>query len=55
MIERTRTERDTFGKIAVPNERLWEVQTQRSLQNLRISSETQPPEFVHAQALICKD
>lgn len=55
MIESTRMERDKFGKIAVPNERLWGAQTQRSLQNFRISSEKQPPEFIHAPALICTD
>ena len=30
MIESTKMEHDTFGKIAVPNERLWETQTERS-------------------------
>ena len=55
MIENTRMERDTFGKIAAPNERLWEAHTQRSLQNFQISSEAQPPEFIHALALICTD
>jgi len=38
----TRTERDTFGVIAVPADRLWAAQTQRSLEYFRISSERMP-------------
>jgi len=45
---KTRIERDTFGEIEVPADRLWGAQTQRSLQNFRISSERMPPELVHA-------
>ncbi|WJF89523.1 class II fumarate hydratase [Paraburkholderia bonniea] len=52
MTQDTRMERDTFGEIAVPNHRLWGAQTQRSLQNFRISSEKQAPELIHALALI---
>src|ERR1700748_97781 len=47
-----RLEKDTFGEIAVPNARLWGAQTQRSLQNFRISSEKQSPELIHALAVI---
>jgi fumarate hydratase, class II len=52
MTEEIRMERDTFGEIAVPNARLWGAQTQRSLQNFRISTEKQSPEMIHALALI---
>ncbi|MDQ7981843.1 class II fumarate hydratase [Paraburkholderia sp. SARCC-3016] len=52
MTEDVRMERDTFGEIAVPNDRLWGAQTQRSLQNFRISSEKQSPELIHALAVI---
>jgi fumarate hydratase class II len=45
-------ERDTFGDIAVPNERLWGAQTQRSLQNFKISTEKQSPELIAALAVI---
>jgi fumarate hydratase class II len=45
-------ERDTFGEIAVPNARLWGAQTQRSLQNFRISTEKQAPELITALAVI---
>src|SRR5256885_491420 len=48
----TRTERDTFGPIEVPAERLWGAQTQRSLQNFRISGERMPLELIHALALV---
>ncbi|NKJ50777.1 fumarate hydratase, class II [Burkholderia sp. SG-MS1] len=52
MTEDVRMERDTFGEIAVPNARLWGAQTQRSLQNFRISTETQSPELITALAVI---
>jgi fumarate hydratase class II len=43
-----RTERDTFGPIDVPAERLWGAQTQRSLQYFAISTERMPGELVAA-------
>ena len=52
MTEDVRMERDTFGEIAVPNARLWGAQTQRSLQNFRISTEKQSPELITALAII---
>jgi fumarate hydratase class II len=48
----TRSERDTFGPIAVPADRLWGAQTQRALQNFDISGERQPPELIRALAQI---
>ncbi|PTB18531.1 class II fumarate hydratase [Trinickia symbiotica] len=45
-------ERDTFGEIAVPSARLWGAQTQRSLQNFKISTEKQSPEIITALALV---
>mgnify|MGYP000676897083 CR=1 FL=1 len=47
-----RLEHDTFGPIAVPAERLWGAQTQRSLEHFAISSETMPPELIRALALV---
>ncbi len=44
----TRTERDTFGPIEVPADRLWGAQTQRSLLNFDISGELQPREIIRA-------
>ena len=42
----TRIERDTFGPIEVPADKLWGAQTQRSLQNFKISGEQQPREII---------
>lgn len=47
-----RLERDTFGEIAVPAARLWGAQTQRSLENFKISQEKQSPELIRALAVI---
>jgi fumarate hydratase class II len=46
----SRTERDTFGPIEVPAERLWGAQTQRSREFFSISTERMPPELVNALA-----
>jgi fumarate hydratase class II len=47
-----RIERDTFGEIEVPDQALWGAQTQRSLQNFRISGERQSKELIHALAQV---
>jgi hypothetical protein len=47
----TRIETDSFGPIAVPGDRLWGAQTQRSLQNFRIGGERMPLEVIHAFGL----
>ena len=47
-----RIERDTFGPIDVPADRLWGAQTQRSLQNFDISGERQPREIIKALAQV---
>ena len=44
----TRQEKDTFGLIDVPANKLWGAQTQRSLQNFDISGEQQPREIIAA-------
>ncbi len=44
----TREERDSFGPIGVPADRLWGAQTQRSLQYFAVSTEKMPPELIHA-------
>ncbi|WP_332744436.1 class II fumarate hydratase [Hydrogenophaga sp.] len=49
---KTRIERDTMGEVAVPTERLWGAQTQRSLQNFDISGERQPRELIRALAQV---
>lgn len=50
----TRIEKDTFGPIAVPADRLWGAQTQRSLQNFAISGEQQPREMIAALVQVKK-
>lgn len=47
-----RMERDSLGEIAVPADRLWGAQTQRSLHHFNISGERQPIEIIHALARI---
>ena len=48
----TRIERDTFGPIEVPADKLWGAQTQRSLLNFDISGEQQPREMIRALAQV---
>lgn len=50
--QQTRTEKDTFGPIEVPADKLWGAQTQRSLQNFDISGEKQPREVIKALAQV---
>src|SRR5262244_1730572 len=45
-----RIEKDSFGPIEVPAERLWGAQTQRSLQNFKISGERLPAVLIKALA-----
>jgi fumarate hydratase, class II len=47
-----RLESDSFGPVEVPAERLWGAQTQRSLENFRISGETMPPALLRALAQV---
>jgi fumarate hydratase class II len=51
-MSQTRIEKDTFGPIEVPAERLWGAQTQRSLEHFRISGERMPVEVVRALAIV---
>ena len=48
----TRTERDAFGAIEIPAERLWGAQTQRSLEHFPISSERMPQQLILALAAV---
>ena len=50
----SRQEKDTFGLIDVPADKLWGAQTQRSLQNFDISGEKQPKEIIRALAQVKK-
>ncbi len=48
----SRIEKDTFGPIEVPSDHLWGAQTQRSLENFRISGERMPAEIIAALAWV---
>src|SRR5688500_14572734 len=50
----SRLEKDSFGTIEVPAERLWGAQTERSRRFFRISSERMPLAVIHALALVKK-
>ena len=45
---KTRTERDTMGEVAVPGDRYWGAQTQRSLANFDIGTEKTPAPLIRA-------
>ena len=47
-----RIEKDSFGPIEVPSDRLWGAQTQRSLHHFHISTERMAPELVGALAQV---
>ncbi|MEK6735768.1 MAG: class II fumarate hydratase [Pseudomonadota bacterium] len=47
-----REERDAMGIVQVPADVLWGAQTQRSLQNFKISTEKMPAALIHAIALV---
>jgi fumarate hydratase class II len=47
-----RIEKDTFGPIEVPSDRLWGAQTQRSLHFFHISTERMPEELIVALAQV---
>ncbi|HZA14324.1 MAG TPA: class II fumarate hydratase, partial [Myxococcaceae bacterium] len=51
---KVRIEKDTFGPIEVPADRLWGAQTQRSRQNFAISTERMPMALIRALVLVKK-
>ncbi|MDJ0521701.1 MAG: class II fumarate hydratase [Planctomycetota bacterium] len=52
MAARMRTEKDSMGDVRVPAKRMWGAQTQRAVDNFRVSGRTMPPRFLHALAAI---
>src|SRR5262245_26165075 len=48
----TRIETDTFGEIAVPADKYWGAQTQRSLGNFKIGWEKQPKPIIRALGIV---
>ncbi|MDP7321974.1 MAG: class II fumarate hydratase [Bacteriovoracaceae bacterium] len=51
---KTREETDSLGSIAVPQDKLWGAQTQRSLNHFSIGDEKMPSEFIKTYALVKK-
>ena len=49
-----RIERDTMGEIAVPADKYWGAQTQRSFENFKIGRQTMPQEIIEAFAVLKK-
>jgi fumarate hydratase class II len=49
---RTRTEKDSMGDVKVPAKRMWGAQTQRAVDNFRVSGRPLPPRFLHALAAV---
>lgn len=49
-----RKESDTMGVIEVPADKMWGAQTQRSLENFKIGTETMPRELIRAYAVLKK-
>jgi len=49
-----RIEKDTMGEVKVPTEKYWAAQTQRSIQNFAIGTETMPLEVVYGFANLKK-
>jgi fumarate hydratase class II len=48
----TRTETDSFGPLEVPADKYWGAQTQRSLMNFEIGTETMPLPLVRALGIV---
>jgi fumarate hydratase class II len=50
----TRNERDSLGPVAVPADKLWGAQTQRSLEHFNIGDDLIPREMIPAYAIVKK-
>jgi fumarate hydratase class II len=55
MSDRMRSERDSLGEVRVPEDALYGAQTQRAVDNFRISGETMPTAFLTALALLKRE
>jgi fumarate hydratase class II len=52
MMAGTRMETDSFGSLEVPDDKYWGAQTQRSLMNFRIGTETMPIPLIRAFGIV---
>jgi fumarate hydratase, class II len=53
-VNATRTELDSLGEVAVPADKLWGAQTQRSLEHFSIGQDLMPREMITAYAILKK-
>ena len=51
---KTRIETDSLGKMAVPADKYWGAQTQRSIENFKIGGEKQPEPLIKALGIVKK-
>ena len=49
-----REEKDSLGSVKIPKDKLWGAQTQRSIENFKIGTETFPREMIWALAVVKK-
>ena len=49
-----RVEKDSMGDVAVPADKLWGAQTQRSLEHFSIGTDLMPREMISAYAILKK-
>lgn len=54
MMNKTRIETDSMGEVAVPSDKYWGAQTERSLHHFNIGHDLIPNEMIHAFALLKK-
>src|SRR3979490_2314443 len=54
LISNIRKEMDSLGEVAVPADRLWGAQTQRSLEHFSIGKDLIPREMITAYAILKK-
>src|SRR5216684_6373880 len=53
-VNNTRIETDSLGDVAVPSDKLWGAQTQRSLEHFSIGRDLMPREMITAYAILKK-
>jgi len=53
-VHTSRTETDSLGEVAVPADKLWGAQTQRSLEHFSIGRDLMPREMITAYAILKK-
>ncbi|WP_116645315.1 class II fumarate hydratase [Salinivibrio sp. HTSP] len=52
MMAKTRIEKDSMGDVEVPEQALYQAQTQRAVNNFAVSDQTMPADFIRALAMV---